>query len=1198
MSGKKKSLRQSTITSFLQTGSSTPLRETERTSGSAKVKSPNENFPETDQKKNEAKGDGATPLKSVNKRRRVVISSDEEEDSDHSTSYAKDSHKKPKIVSSDSEENLAESSSMADVLTDECSRMSITSSDFNSVLVDLNEKDQKVATKVMHAANLINSLKPSIADFSEDVPDAVESPSVKVSKKGYIPRSITESDQERFPHLYDEDFRFLKPEHIKDFEGRKKSHPDYDPKTLFVPEAFMKKQTPGHKQWWTLKSQNFDTILFFKVGKFYEMYHMDAVVGVECLNLIYMRGKFAHAGFPEMAYGRYADQLVSRGYKVARIEQTETPQQLDERCKTSKVKEKVVKREVCRLTTQATRTYGVLDTSNEQNSLDFVDSSAKYFIAIAEKVKKSDSSNISTSEYGICISDTSTGTFILSQFTDDECHSFLRTLLAQHPPLQVVYEKGHSSSSTQAVLSSTVGHCQKEGLVPNAEFYGTARVLEILSGDDYFGCNVSQWPASIAGLLEDPSGGIPKSKPEYSMALSSFGATLWYFKRCLIDVDMVTMQNFTVYDPLGAPKQDISKCDTNYWKDKRMILDCAALINLNLVGPLDSRKKNTLRDPTAAKFSLYSTINKCSTPFGKRKLRVWVCSPLCDTELIAQRQDAIEFLCSMEAQTFVTESLTELRKIPDLERLLQKIHTLGLKYRVDKHPDGRAVLFDMTRYNKRKICDLANTLDGFRQVIRIRNRYLELQDDENLKQVTLLEKCFGDGFVDITRDLQHFSESFNQEQAVKEGIIVPRPGMDAEYDKTCEKVSQCMKNLDAYLKEQQKKLKCSAICYVAGGKSRYTLEIPEAICDSLRDEFELKSQRKGFRRYTTPRSEDLLNELIVAEEERDKIRLDLLRRVFADFDSRKIKWAATVQAVATFDCLLSLAQYVKTCGMTMTRPELVVNSDKVFLEVEAGYHPSLALLMSSSTKQAYIPNSTFMGGDHPLTILLTGPNMGGKSTLMRQVAVLVVLAQMGCFVPASKMRFTPVDRIFTRIGASDRIMAGQSTFFVELNEAKTILRDASPHSLVVIDELGRGTSTYDGAAIASSVLKFIARSLRCRCFFSTHYLALCSEVEAENNVLFAHMSCMVENENKDDPTLENVTFLYTVVPGICPKSYGFYAAKLAGIPPTVVRAAYDASKQYHVGVNNTTDSLRKLRSMAQGGGVAREKIVAAIDSLL
>lgn len=207
-----------------------------------------------------------------------------------------------------------------------------------------------------------------------------------------------------------------------------------------------------------------------------------------------------------------------------------------------------------------------------------------------------------------------------------------------------------------------------------------------------------------------------------------------------------------------------------------------------------------------------------------------------------------------------------------------------------------------------------------------------------------------------------------------------------------------------------------------------------------------------------------------------------------------------------------------------------------------------------SVDNGLIPNDINLGiNSYNNLVLLTGPNMGGKSTLMRQLGLLSVMAQIGLKVPAEYCKMVPVDRIFTRIGAKDDILAGESTFYVELNEASLILNSASEYSLVLIDELGRGTSTYDGTAIAYSVVRELANR-GCRTLFSTHYHILVEDFKCSDAVTLGHMACMVETD-EEDPSEETVTFLYKFIHGACPKSYGFNAAKLAGLPLQIVKAA-------------------------------------------
>ncbi|KAK6729272.1 hypothetical protein RB195_006365 [Necator americanus] len=956
------------------------------------------------------------------------------------------------------------------------------------------------------------------------------------------------TSDEKFMH---ETLPFLKPDKIRDAQGHRPNEDDYDPTTLFVPADFLKGQTP---------------VLLFKVGKFYELYHMDAVIAVECLGLTFMRGSFAHAGFPEPAYGKFADQLVSRGYKVARIEQTETPQQLEERNRTANGgKEKVVRREVCRVTTSGTRTYAVLDGCNLYGGeTDNGETQSKYLLSIKEMVE----GNVSS--YGICFVDTSVGKFILGEFRDDDYSSYLRTLIANFTPVQVVFERGHLSACCKAILNGVLNSVQKEGLSPKRQFFDAEDTLKLLANDKYLGADHHTWPETLRNMLVSDSV-VAKPRLDSLLALSALGAVLYYLQRCLIDVDMFTMRDFTALEPL----EKSFKLDRE-WTNRQMILDGITIENLNLV-PGDSR------DTQAASLSLYSTVNKCQTPFGKRLLRQWICAPICDVNILKARQEAVEWLISPAAARFNEKASELLRKMPDLERLLQKIHTLGLKYRAESHPDSRAVMFEAANYNKRKIKDLLTTLAGFQACYDLIMVYDKLRQDQD--GCLLLDQFLGlDDEVDLYTHLEHFAKSFNSTVAEKEGVIVPQKGHDEEYDNACRSVNLAMQQLDLYRKEQENKLRCK-ISYFGSGRNRFQMEIPENV--SLPHSYEMKSRRKGFGRYTTEELDDLIEAVFKAEAYKDQQRDDATRRVFSDFDSRRPIWSNVLGRIAQVDVLLSLARYCQTCGLAVCRPQFVSNAEKPFLIIEEGYHPCLAVKLpinEATSACTYIANDSLLGGDHPPTVLLTGPNMGGKSTLMRQVAVLTVLAHMGSLVPAGSMRLSPVDRIFTRIGANDRITCAQSTFFVELKETLIILRNATKHSLVLIDELGRGTSTFDGTAIASAVLSDISRRIQCRSFFSTHYHSLCRAASVNPNVTLAHMACMVENENESNPTEESVTFLYRLTSGVCPKSYGFYAARLAGVRLEVVKDAYNASAMLFDSVTHKKMAIAAVKAVARAGG--------------
>jgi DNA mismatch repair protein MSH6 len=307
-------------------------------------------------------------------------------------------------------------------------------------------------------------------------------------------------------------------------------------------------------------------------------------------------------------------------------------------------------------------------------------------------------------------------------------------------------------------------------------------------------------------------------------------------------------------------------------------------------------------------------------------------------------------------------------------------------------------------------------------------------------------------------------------------------------------------------------------------------------------------------RYWTPTLREEVQRLTELEERRDEMQREAMRRLFVRFASHYDVWMTAVRALAELDALLSLATYSANADGPMCRPVFVAfnamqvdgddnGHDVQSLELRGAWHPSVAATQARGSA-GFIPNDIVLGSEeNPARfVLVTGPNMGGKSTTLRLACIAVIMAQLGCYVPAVKCELTPVDRIFTRIGAHDRILAGQSTFFVELEETATILRSSTSASLVILDELGRGTSTFDGTAIAYAVIHHLKSALRCRCLFSTHYAMLTEEFADDPAVANYHMAYAVGADK------ESVTFLYRFVKGTCNKSHGMNVARLAGLP--------------------------------------------------
>lgn len=1048
------------------------------------------------------------------------------------------------------------------------------------------ESDGEFVFDAAMATSFIGSFGMKEDDISEKVKELLDAEVVvdpKSAAEDEKPKKKKgkkeEEEDEKGDEYTHEKLDFLKPDHIRDFYGRRPDDADYDHTTVKIPDQFMKEQTPGHYQWWTIKSLNFDTVLLFKVGKFYELYHMDATVAVNCLNLAYMKGAYAHCGFPESAFGRFADQLVQRGYKVARIEQTETPDGLIERNKKEKVKSKVVRRELCRVTTVGTRTYDAMDSplddgkGEEGGGTCVGDTNTAYLLAIKEVITTRGGQRTSVTTFGVAFIDTSIGRFFVGSFDDDCYFSHLRTLIARHPPAQVLIERNKMSPSTRSVLSSMLPSAVPiESLTPKKEFLEPEKTITLLLDGSRLGGDSSCWPVTLVEMLSRDEA-LPTSAPSCREAWSALGALITYLGRCLIDVDMVTMKQFERFDPTAAPIKSLSSFTPSsaMWKGRRMVIDGVGLEQLSLI-PLEYASEQTSG-------SLYSILNRCKTPFGARLLRSWVCAPSCDKEVIEERQKAVEWLMTAEGKRCQSRVEGLLENLPDLERLLQKIHSIGLVHRAREHPDSRAVMFEGDKYAKKRIRDLFAALEGFKLCQQIGELCEESRKGE--KNNGLLAAAP----FNVKKHLQHFQGGFDAKQAETTGKILPNEGSNEEYDAARERVETLKGRLTAYSEEMARRFQCKA-SLVNCGKDRNLLELPEKV--KVPSEFEKKTMRKGFNRYTNSTLLSLNCELTEAESDVECLLKDATRRVFADFDQRKSSWQGALEAVSTLDVLISLCKYAESTGVPMCTPVFVYDEEKPVMEVEEGYHPCIVVTGLASladegveaSSTTFIPNDITLGGSAASTILVSGPNMGGKSTLMRQVAVLAVLAHMGSLVPAKSMRLSPVDRIFTRLGASDRLVAGQSTFFVEMNESAIALRDATKHSLAIFDELGRGTGTLDGQSLAWAIMQHMSKRIGARSMFTTHYHGLCESAKGDKDVMLMHMGCVVEDEEEtSEVTKEAVTFLYRLMPGVAPRSFGFNAARLAGIEDHVIGDSWRAAKRTF----GDEKTLKKLREAAENG---------------
>ncbi|WVZ64907.1 hypothetical protein U9M48_014354 [Paspalum notatum var. saurae] len=951
--------------------------------------------------------------------------------------------------------------------------------------------------------------------------------------------ALTGEAAERFGQRDAEKFKFL-GEGRKDAKGRRPGSPGYDPRTLLLPSQFLKSLTGGQRQWWEFKSQHMDKVLFFKMGKFYELYEMDAHVGAKDLDLQYMKarqlltfGEQPHCGFPEKNLSVNLEKLAKKGYRVLVVEQTETPDQLELRRKETGIKDKVVRREVCAVVTKGTLTEGEHLLANPDPS---------YLLSVTESQQQSSKKRQDTCTIGVCIVDVSTSKFIVGQFQDDAERHGLSSVLSVMRPVEIIKPGKMLSPETEKALKNNTREPLINELLPSTEFWDATKTIHEIK--QYYSSadqqnNVNDVQDSVDYLPNFLSELIGAGDKTY--ALSALGGSLFYLRQTLLDERILPRAEF---EPLAC-----SGLINNI--QKHMILDAAALENLEL---LENIRTGGLSG------TLYAQLNHCVTGFGKRLLKQWIARPLYDRGAILRRQSAIATFKGV-GHDYAAQFRKDLSRLPDMERLLARLFSSC----DENKRSSSVVLYEDA--SKRLLQHFTAALRGCQQMFHACSPISTLICTEGSQINDFLSP--GKGLPDVSSILDRFRDAFDWSDADRNGRIIPCKGCDPGYDAICNAIEEIESSLKKYLMEQRKLLKLVSVNYVNVGKDMYLIEVPESLGGSVPRNYELQSTKKGFFRYWTPELKELILELSKAEAEKESKLKGILQNLIQQFVEYHSEWRQLVSVVAELDVLISLAiasDYFEGPSCCPTIKESNSPDDAPTFHARNLGHPIIR--SDSLGKGSFVPNDVKIGGPGNASfIVLTGPNMGGKSTLLRQVCLTIILAQIGADVPAENLELSLIDRIFVRMGARDHIMAGQSTFLVELMETASVLSSATKNSLVALDELGRGTSTSDGQAIApltyscynrASVLEYLVNQVQCLGLFSTHYHRLAVE-HKDTKVSLCHMACKV-GEGEDG--LEEVTFLYRLTPGACPKSYGVNVARLAGIPASVLQRASEKSSEF------------------------------------
>ena len=799
--------------------------------------------------------------------------------------------------------------------------------------------------------------------------------------------------------------------------------------------------TPMMQQYLDIKAQNPDSILFFRLGDFYEMFNEDAKLVSRELDLTLTtrdRNKPAEervpmCGVPYHSCDSYIARLIAKGYKVAICEQTEDPA----------LAKGLVDRDIIRVITPGTVTASSMLEEGKNNYLCSVYADSTGF--------------------GLCFCDISTGEVYATSFpAGPDAPGHLQNELGRFHP-------------TEAVLSD--GAWNAEGLVPFlrerlgclCEHGGEARFRP----DTARPLVEKQFRAGASALPQGAEG-----------AVQATGGLLSY-----------------LYETQKTDLGHIAKL-TYYTTGQFMELDLTARQTLELTSTLRSKEK---------KGSLLWVLDRTKTAMGGRLLRGWMERPLLSPVQIARRQQAVADLVE-DAITREELALT-LRQVTDLERLIGRVaygsagsrDLASLSAGLGRLPHIRALL---------EHCPCA-LLQGLQQ---------ELDDLPQLRD--LLDRALMDD------EKLPFS--------VREGGFI-RDGYSAEVDEQRDLLNHAADRIVALESRTKEQTGIKNMKIKSNKVFGYYIEVAKSQIDLVPADWVRKQTTVNSERYISQELKELEHAILSAQDRVTALEYQLFCQLKEQVCQQMQRIQSAAAAVAQVDVLTSLATVAAANHYCMPQ---VDSSDSI--TITEGRHPVVEKMLSGAP---FVPNDTHMDGGEDLCAIITGPNMAGKSTYMRQVALIVLMAQMGSFVPAQSAHIGIVDRVFTRIGASDDLSAGASTFMVEMTEVAQLLKNATKKSLLILDEIGRGTSTYDGMAIARSVLEYCAdrKKLGAKTLFATHYhelTALEGQIPGVKNYNIA-----AKKRGND------VIFLRRIVRGGADQSYGVEVAKLAGVPDRVIRRA-------------------------------------------
>lgn len=822
--------------------------------------------------------------------------------------------------------------------------------------------------------------------------------------------------------------------------------------------------TPMMKQYMTIKSQYPDSILFFRLGDFYEMFFDDAIVASKELEITLtargagMSEKTPMCGIPHHVAETYIARLVEKGYKVAICDQVEDPA----------LAKGIVERDVVRVVTPGT----ITDSSA-------LDAKTNNFLV-----------SIYLDTYGVGLSyvDNSTGEMFTTEYLGDIENSYVFVLdeLGKTYPSEIICnDKFTTNNKFMKIIKNRIN-----------PFINVFEDVENLD---------NKYDSNILELFKVKTLKELSLKDKIYSILSTNKLIEYLYSTQKISLDHINQ--LTYYDP-----------------QQYMVMDINTRANLEIHETIMSRDK---------KGALINILDKTSTAMGGRLLKKWLEQPLVSVSNINKRLNIVEYFTTN--LMIMDEVRNLLKKVYDVERLSSKVSTgncngrdfIALKNSLSVLPKLKELLLNT---NCQELVKISEDLDPLLDVYTTIDNAIEDSPPIGVRDGGLIKSSYSKELDDL-----------------RNGSLKGKEWLGSLESK--ERENTGIKNLKIGYNR------------IAG----YYFEVTKSNTAIVPDYFIRRQTLVNAERYYTEELKSMESQILGADERSLELEYSIFQEIRSSIKKEILRLQNTSKQISMIDLLNSFG-YIANKN-NFVRPSI---NTKGYINIEEGRHP---VVENNIENNLFVPNDTVLDTKKNMVQIITGPNMAGKSTYMRQVAIITLLCQIGCFVPAKAADISIVDRIFTRIGASDNLSQGESTFMVEMNEVANIIKYATKDSLIILDEVGRGTSTFDGLSIAWAVAEYIAQVIKSKTLFATHYHEL---TQLEENIKGIVNLTIVAEEKGDD-----IVFLRKVVEGSTNKSYGIQVSRLAGLNKDIINRANEIlliiEGSHQININNTVvEPLKQL----------------------